>query len=111
VTICPSIWVEAGPLAVIESFASGTPVIASGLGSLGEFVQPGRSGYLFEAGNSESLVEAIENFLKLPDAGLKMRAKAREIFLEKYSCNRAYDNLLALYGFALKNFQSSKTRS
>jgi glycosyltransferase involved in cell wall biosynthesis len=111
VTICPSIWVEAGPLSVIESFARGTPVIASRLGSLGEFVQPGRSGYLFEAGNSESLVEAIENFLKLPDAGLKMRARAREIFLEKYSCNHAYDNLLALYGFALNNFQSSKIRS
>jgi glycosyltransferase involved in cell wall biosynthesis len=66
VTICPSIWFEAGPLSVIESFARGTPVIASRLGSLGEFVQPGRSGYLFEAGNSESLVEAIENFLKCP---------------------------------------------
>jgi glycosyltransferase involved in cell wall biosynthesis len=108
VTICPSIWFEAGPLSVIESFARGTPVIASRLGSLGEFVQPGRSGYLFEAGNSESLVEAIENFLKLPDGGLKMRANAREIFLEKFSADHGYDNLLALYGFALKNFQSSK---
>lgn len=110
-TICPSMWVEAGPLSVIESFARGTPVIASRLGSLGEFVQPGRSGYLFEAGNSGSLVEAIENFLKLPDAGLKMRANAREIFLEKFSADHGYDNLLALYGFALKNLQSSKIGS
>jgi glycosyltransferase involved in cell wall biosynthesis len=111
VTICPSIWVEAGPLSVIESFARGTPVIASRLGSLGEFVQPGQSGYLFDPGNSAALVEAIESFLKLPDAGLKLRAGAREIFLNTFEADHAYKNMLALYGFALKNFQFSKVGS
>jgi glycosyltransferase involved in cell wall biosynthesis len=110
-TICPSIWVEAGPLSVIESFARGTPVVASRLGSLAEFVESGRSGYLFEPGNSAALVEAIEDFLRLPDSGLKMGENAREVFLKTYSADLANDNLLELYAFALRRFRSSKNQS
>lgn len=108
VVISPSIWVEAGPLAVIESFARGTPVIASRLGSLAEFVKPDLSGFLFDPGDPASLVEAVENFIKLPDLGQRMGANAREIFLNNYSAERAYDNMLALYQFALKKFAASK---
>jgi glycosyltransferase involved in cell wall biosynthesis len=109
VLICPSVWVEAGPLSVIESFARGTPIIASRLGSLAEFVQPGVSGDLFESGNPAALVVAVENFMKLPDSGQRMGATARETFLNTFSAELAYDNLLALYRFALKNFATSKT--
>lgn len=110
VLISPSLWVEAGPLSVIESFARGTPVIASRLGSLAEFVRPGVSGDLFDPGNPAALVEAVERFLSLPDSGQRMRESAREIFLDTYSVEKAYDNMLALYGFALSNFEASKDR-
>jgi glycosyltransferase involved in cell wall biosynthesis len=111
VLIAPSIWVEAGPLSVIESFARGTPVIASRLGSLAEFVKPDVSGYLFDAGDPGSLVEAVENFLKRADCGLSMGASARAIFLDTYSVEPAYGNMLALYDYARKTFESSKTAS
>jgi glycosyltransferase involved in cell wall biosynthesis len=109
VVISPSVWLEAGPLSLIESFARGTPVIASRLGSLSEFVKPGVSGYLFDPGNPASLVEAVEKFLKLPDCGSRMGETAREIFLDTYSAEPAYKNMLALYAFALKNFEASRT--
>jgi glycosyltransferase involved in cell wall biosynthesis len=108
VAICPSIWVEAGPLSVIESFARGTPVVASRLGTLGEWVQDGFSGYLFEAGNPASLVEAIGKFIRQPDGGSQMRENARRTFLEIYSPGQAYRNLLGLYRFARQNFESPK---
>lgn len=110
IVIAPSLWIEAGPLAVIESFARATPVIASRLGSLAEFVKPDVSGYLFDPGNAASLVEAVEQFLKLPDCGAKMGARARTIFLKTYSADPAYNNMVALYDFARKNFEASKTR-
>jgi glycosyltransferase involved in cell wall biosynthesis len=110
VVICPSVWIEAGPLTVIESFARGTPVIASRLGSLAEFVKPDVSGYLFDPGNPASLIEAVEKFLELPDYGSKMGETARTIFLDTYSTEPAYNNMLALYDFALKHFEISKTR-
>jgi glycosyltransferase involved in cell wall biosynthesis len=108
VAICPSIWVEAGPLSVIESFARGTPVVASRLGTLGEWVQDGFSGYLFEAGDPASLVEAIGKFVRQPDGGSQMRENARRTFLEIYSPGQAYRNLLGLYRFARQNFESPK---
>jgi glycosyltransferase involved in cell wall biosynthesis len=110
IVISPSVWIEAGPLSVIESFARATPLIASRLGSLAEFVKPDVSGYLFDPGNPASLVEAVEKFLKLPDCGSRMGETARKIFLDTYSAEPAYRNLLALYDFALKNFEASKTR-
>jgi len=110
VVISPSVWIEAGPLSVIESFARATPLIASRLGSLAEYVKPDMSGYLFDPGNPASLVEAVEKFLKLPDCGSKMGATARKIFLDTYSAEHAYKNMIALYDFALKNFKASKTR-
>jgi glycosyltransferase involved in cell wall biosynthesis len=110
VVISPSVWIEAGPLSVIESFARATPLIASRLGSLAEYVKPDMSGYLFDPGNPASLVEAVEKFLKLPDCGSRMGATARKIFLDTYSAEHAYKNMIALYDFALKNFKASKTR-
>src|SRR6185437_3003220 len=110
VVISPSVWIEAGPLSVIESFARGTPVVASCLGSLAEFVKPDVSGYLFDPGNPASLVEAVEKFLKLPDFGSRMGETARRIFLDTYSAAPAYRNMLALYAFALGNFEASRTR-
>lgn len=110
VVISPSVWIEAGPLSVIESFARGTPVIASRLGSLAEFVKPDVSGYLFDPGNPASLVEAVETFLKLPDCGSSMGEAARKIFLDTYSAAPAYRNMQSLYAFARKNFEVSRTR-
>jgi glycosyltransferase involved in cell wall biosynthesis len=110
VLISPSVWIEAGPLSVIESFARGTPVIASRLGSLSEFVKPGVLGYLFDPGNPASLAETVERFLTLPDGGLSMREAARKLFLDTYSAEPAYNNMLALYEFALRNFEASKAR-
>ena len=110
VVISPSVWIEAGPLSVIESFARATPLIASRLGSLAEYVKPDMSGYLFDPGNPAALVEAVEKFLKLPDCGARMGATARKIFLDTYSAEHAYKNMIALYDFALKNFEASKTR-
>lgn len=110
VLISPSVWIEAGPLSVIESFARGTPVIASRLGSLSEFVKPDVLGYLFEPGNPASLAETVERFLKLPDGGSSMGETARKLFLDTYSAEPAYKNMLTLYEFALRNFETSKTR-
>jgi len=100
VVISPSVWIEAGPLSVIESFARATPVIASRLGSLAEFVKPDVSGYLFDPGNPTSLVETVENFLRLSDCGARMGETARDIFLDTYSAEPAYRNMLALYAFS-----------
>lgn len=50
----PSLWYDF-PLIIHESFASGTPVLATRLGAMAETVQHGINGLLFERGNAAEL--------------------------------------------------------
>ena len=47
------------PPALVEAFASGTPVIASRLVGLVELVEPGRNGLLFTPGSSRELARRL----------------------------------------------------
>ena len=67
-TVLPSLS-EGGGLVNIEAQASGCPVIASRVGGIPEYVNDGRSGLLFESGNSKDLAEKIK--LVLTDRNLR----------------------------------------
>ena len=58
-TVYPSIWYENCPFSVMESIMYGTPVVAADIGGIPELINEGKTGYLFEAGNAEKMVEAI----------------------------------------------------
>jgi len=45
----PSLWLETGPLIILESFAAGTPVIGSNLGGIAELVKHGTNGLLLDS--------------------------------------------------------------
>lgn len=57
--IFPSVWYEGMPLTIIESFACGTPVIASGLGAMKNMVRDGYNGLHFDVGNPEDLSKKL----------------------------------------------------
>ena len=59
--IFPSVWYEIFGLVIIEAMNKGLPVIASNIGAIPELVNDGYNGYLFEAGNVESLHDIIED--------------------------------------------------
>jgi glycosyltransferase involved in cell wall biosynthesis len=67
VLVVPSIWYENNPLVIQEAFAAGVPVIASNLGGMAEFVEDGRNGLLFEAGNVEALAAAMRRVIDESD--------------------------------------------
>ena len=56
--IVPSQWYENNPMSIVESFSMGKPVIGSRIGGIPELVTP-ETGFLFEVGNTNSLMEAI----------------------------------------------------
>lgn len=78
----------------LESAANGRPVITSNVPGCRETVDDGITGYLIEAQNSRSLIEAIERFILLPyeqkkQMGLNGREKvekefSREIVVQAY---------------------------
>ncbi len=74
--VVPSEWYENTPYALLETLASGTPVIAARVGSLPERVQDGYNGFLFTPGDARDLAEKIE---KLDTVSLRMlQENARE---------------------------------
>jgi glycosyltransferase involved in cell wall biosynthesis len=89
------------PRTIVESYAKGTPVIASRLGSMIELVEPGRSGLLFEAGNADDLARQVVRATSWPDELVKMRQGARRLYEERYTAERNYPLLLGAYEQAL----------
>ncbi len=57
--IFPSLCFENGPLAILEAFALGVPVVASRIGSIPEYVTDGVSGRLFQPGDAIDLARVL----------------------------------------------------
>ncbi|MBT1704895.1 glycosyltransferase [Chryseosolibacter indicus] len=57
--VVPSIWLETGPLTVLDAFEAGIPVIGSNLGGISELVKHGENGFLFTVGNVLELSEIL----------------------------------------------------
>ncbi len=55
----PSIWLETGPLVVLEAFAAGRPVLGSALGGIAEWVQDGVNGLLIPPGDAKAWAHAL----------------------------------------------------
>lgn len=97
VLICPSIWYETFGRTMIEAFATGTPVIASDIGSMRELVSDGENGLHFRVGDADDLAAKVDQLFG--DEGLRTRAgnAAREEFERKYTPERNYQMLMAIY--------------
>jgi glycosyltransferase involved in cell wall biosynthesis len=108
VLIFPSECYEGAPMTIVEAFACGLPVIASNLGAMAEMVAHERTGLLFQAGDAVDLARKVRWAFEHPDAMLAMRAAARREFEEKYTAERNYEMLMAIYETAIANRSREK---
>ncbi len=77
--VVPSVWHEPFGRIVVEAFARGVPVIGSRTGGIGEMVEEGETGFLFEPGSAQRLSEAIGKALALaPQEYAEMSRKSIE---------------------------------
>lgn len=67
ISVCPSEWYENCPFSVIESISFGTPVVGSRMGGIPELIEEGKTGELFEAGNVNELIKAINKIVSNED--------------------------------------------
>ena len=99
--VMPSTGVESFGLAAIEAFACGTPVIASRHGGLKEIVVQGKTGLLVDPGDSRALADAIAYAEANPKAMQAMGRTARQVYLERYTPETNYAQLIRIYREAL----------
>jgi glycosyltransferase involved in cell wall biosynthesis len=71
--LVPSVWLETGPLVVLEAQAVGLYLMGSNLGGIAELVGSGASGELVEAGNIGAWTVAIARLTERHAAGAMMR--------------------------------------
>jgi len=94
--IFPSVWYEGLPKTILESFARGTPVIASNLGSMSDLITPGRTGEHFTPGDPAELATTITRLFS--DGSLQsLRASVRDEFESRYTADANYRMLMDVY--------------
>ena len=95
--VCPSHWFEGCPLVLLEAFACGVPVIATGHGPTAEMIDHGRTGLHVVPDDEADLAAKVEWAWTHPAEMEVMRAEARREFEAKYTAERNYRHLLGLY--------------
>jgi glycosyltransferase involved in cell wall biosynthesis len=66
VLVVPSLWFENSPITIHEAFLTGTPVLASNIGGMAEFVRDGIDGLHFETGDAADLASKMRRFVEEP---------------------------------------------
>ena len=99
--VMPSTGVESFGLVAIEAFACGTPVIASRHGGMKEIVVQGKTGLLVPTGDPHALARAIAYAHSHPAQMLAMGRAAREAYLERYTPEINYEQMIRIYQEAL----------
>jgi len=100
--VVPSEWYENAPMAILEAFSHGKPVIGARIGGVPEMIDDGVNGFLFEPGDAEDLRNKLESFLALPEGRVReMGRAARSTVQTEYSAASHYNRLMQAYSTAM----------
>jgi glycosyltransferase involved in cell wall biosynthesis len=94
---------EGNSVAILESMACGTPIIASTAGGNPESIQDGLNGFLISIGDSQELCHKMEIILKDDYVYNTFSKKCIEIYYTKFSKNKQINEYLKIYRKMLKN--------
>jgi glycosyltransferase involved in cell wall biosynthesis len=99
--VLPSLCFEGFPMVIREAFALGVPVAGSRLGPIPEIVSEGKTGVLFEPGDSEGIRRSIEGLWGKQEKLSAMGEATREEFEKKYTPEANYRLLMDIYERAM----------
>jgi len=94
ITVLPSLYKEGLPNVLQESMAMNVPVISSRIGGVPEVVFDGQTGFMFEAGNSAQLAEAILKLWTDQETYRRMCLQTREVITERFNKEVQFDVFL-----------------
>jgi glycosyltransferase involved in cell wall biosynthesis len=96
-TVLPTLWMENCPVAVLESFGHGRPVVGTRVGGVPELVEEGVTGLLFERGDVAGLASRLGELLADRARLEAMGRHAWRAATTRYSRRRHAERLLDLY--------------
>ncbi|OGC89010.1 MAG: hypothetical protein A2142_07140 [candidate division Zixibacteria bacterium RBG_16_48_11] len=96
-TVFPTTMYHNCPMAILEAFALGKPVLASDLGSLPELVKNNENGLLFETKSVRDLTDKILKLYRQPQVVREYGEKARRMIEQEFSAEKYYPKLMQIY--------------
>jgi len=96
--VIPSRLYENAPIAALEAYALGKPVIGSRIGGIPELVREGETGALFDTGDVAALSATLRLYQDMPDARLAEMGRAGRDMVERgFSENVYVERMADLY--------------
>lgn len=88
---------EGLPVTVIESLSSGVSVVATRVGGVPELIDEGRTGFIVQPCNPESIADGLKKALRDPEKTKAMGKLAQEETIANYSSQRLIRDMEKLY--------------
>jgi glycosyltransferase involved in cell wall biosynthesis len=85
------------PNTVLESMASGTPVVAFEVGGLTDLVRPDQSGWLCRESSAAALADVLDQALDAIQSGVNLRESCRKITVSEYGTEEQARRYLRLF--------------
>lgn len=97
VVIMPSIWLENNPRVALEAMKFGRPIIASSLGGYPDLITDGQNGFLFPAGDVETLKEKIKTLYNDKSLAVFLGGEGFRKLCAEFSAESHYQRLMRVY--------------
>jgi len=97
VLVCPYAEFEAFGLVLCEAAAASVPVVATRIGAVPEIVEDGRTGWLFEPGDSREGARILAKLIRHPGERIRAGEKARRRVEQKFTIAEMVSGYMNLY--------------
>lgn len=95
--VVPSIWYENCPYSILETMEIGKPIIGSNIGGIPELIEDSKNGFLYEYTDINDLTNKMKLLFEDEELVRKQSEMSKNIFKEKYSEEKYYDELMSVY--------------
>ena len=85
------------PMAILEAFAHGLPVVSTPVGAIPDIVEPGVTGLLVRPGDVEGLSQALRQLIEAPDVRIAMGNAARRAHAARFDIADYVDRLIPIW--------------
>lgn len=94
--LLPSLWYENAPVTIVEAAAYGLGLIGSDIGGIPEFVEPGRTGFLFPPGDAAALAALMTQVARNADIQPSLASPSFAL-AQRFAAGRMVENYQARY--------------
>jgi glycosyltransferase involved in cell wall biosynthesis len=95
--VLPSLFGEGMPMVILEAMAMGVPVVASSVEGIPEVIESEESGLIFPPGDSDALASALCSTIENTVLWTRMRERAYQLQVEKYSAKSMAQGVAEVY--------------